>query len=92
MSTFDAFPHPMDEVAFGGRGGGSSRSKSRSKPKPRTFDTRSTTGIAQRNPNSKAANCAEAMGASAMAANSPVPKARAAGYAGATTATYFCTK
>jgi hypothetical protein len=88
MSNFYAVPHPMDDVAFGGRGGRASRRK----PTPKTFDTRSTTGIAQRNPNSKAANCAVAMGASAMAANSPVPKARAAGYAGATTATYFCTK
>jgi hypothetical protein len=92
MSIFYAFPHPMDEVAFGGRGGRSSRRKSRSRSKPRTFDTRSSTGVAQRNPNSKAANCAAAMGASAVAANSPVPKARAAGYAGATAATYFCTK
>lgn len=90
MSVFFNLPPSADEVAFGGRGGRSSSSRSRSTP--RTFDTRSSTGVAQHNPNSKAANCAVVMGASAMAANSPVPKARAAGYAGATTATYFCTK
>lgn len=90
MNRSFANPHAMDEVAYGGRGGRSNKRKSRRQP--RTFDTRDSTGIAQRNPNSKAANCAVVMGASAMAANSPVPKARAAGYAGATTATYFCTK
>lgn len=82
--------HALEDIAYGGRGGRSKRR--RAQAKARTFDTRDSTGIAQRNPNSKAANCAVVMGAAAMAANSPSPQARAAGYAGATTATYFCTK
>lgn len=90
MSVYLNAPQSFDELAYGGRGGRANRRPARSAPK--TFDTRQTTGVAQHNPNSKAVNCAVVMGASAMAANSPVPQARAAGYAGATTATYFCTK